>query len=570
MKDGKITVRPPRNKKPKNRNTSRSSTPREGGFRPKPKHAVKNTQSSTAQKETSLEPRIRKTGLRPSENLPIILETLPDANYALLDTGDGLKLEQYGDVRLIRPEQQAIWGRSQSDKEWDAATAIFTGDTDEEGMGRWRFTDDRTNETWPMAFDGVPYFGRFTSFRHVGVASLVAANAGAHVTHVDASKKAIGWARENQNFAKLDDKPIRWICEDAMKFVQREVRRGNKYDIILLDPPAYGRGPNGEVWQLFDHLPDMIDGCRDLLSDEPEMMVLTAYAIRASFFAIHEVVMDSFTDFKLKGSVQSGELIIREKHRYLEKKRHREETNSFIAEGMKLIIDALELGWNLKTLIFANSQKDNDTVQKLASRCIDDGADVLIVPEKVLGAVTRRDNPQMVIGIFSRRFIDSNTIKPSDEDVWIALDRVRDPGNLGTIMRTADAVGAKGIILIGETTDPFATETVRATMGSIFAMPICRMDEGSFIDFAEKWSGLVVGTHLEGSVDYRSPNYDGKPTLLIMGNEQSGMPPNLVDTCQQLIRIPQVGRADSLNLAIATGVCLYEIRRHNLSLTQEA
>lgn len=252
--------------------------------------------------------------------------------------------------------------------------------------------------------------------------------------------------------------------------------------------------------------------------------------------------------------------------RLLEKKRHREETKQFIAEGMKLVIDAVDQGWQLRTLIFAASQKENEAVQNLVSRCAAAGSDVLIVPEKVLSAITRRDNPQMVVGIFKHQLIDASAIAPTGEDVWIALDRVRDPGNLGTIMRTADAVGAKGVILVGETTDPFATETVRATMGSIFVTPICRMGEAEFIKFAETWNGLVVGTHLEGSVDYREPDYSGKPTLLIMGNEQSGMPPSLVDACHQLIRIPQVGRADSLNLAIATGVCLYEVRRHSLSL----
>ncbi len=343
-------MRPPKHKKSKSKAAKKPSVQRhagrarDAGFRPKPKHA----QSNDSQSQPAVAPRPRRTGRRPAEQLPLILETLPDDDYALLDSGDGLKLEQYGDVRLIRPEQQAIWGRSQPDRLWDEATAIFTGDTDEEGMGRWRFVDGRTDETWPMAFDGIPYYGRFTSFRHVGVfpeqaahwrsmrkciedskrplrvlnlfgytgvASLVAAAAGAHVTHVDASKKAIGWARENQVFADLQDKPIRWICEDASKFVQREIRRNNIYDIILLDPPAYGRGPNGEVWQLFDHLPDMMDGCRDLLSDDAQMLVLTAYAIRASFFAIHEVMMDAMTDFKKPGLVQSGELIIRERYR---------------------------------------------------------------------------------------------------------------------------------------------------------------------------------------------------------------------------------------------------------------
>lgn len=307
-------------------------------FRPKPKHAQTPTSERPA--------RARQIGHRPNETVPTILESEADDDYALLDTGDGLKLERYGSLTLVRPEQQAVWGRALSADEWDKADAVFTGDTEEEGIGRWRFPRAPLDETWPMAFDGVPYLGRFTAFRHVGVfpeqaahwramrdaietaarpikvlnlfgytgvASLVAAAAGAQVTHVDASKKAIGWARENQAHARLEDRPIRWICEDAMKFVQREGRRGNSYDIILLDPPAYGRGPSGEVWHLFDDLPDMLDGCRAILSERPVMMVLTAYAIRASFFAIHEMMMEAMTGLRTKGSVESGELIIRER-----------------------------------------------------------------------------------------------------------------------------------------------------------------------------------------------------------------------------------------------------------------
>jgi 23S rRNA (cytosine1962-C5)-methyltransferase len=199
-------------------------------------------------------------------------------------------------------------------------------------------------ETWPMRHDGIDYLGRFTSFRHVGVfpeqashwdhmahavlaanrpvkvlnlfgytglASLVAARAGAEVTHVDASKKAIGWARENQDLARLSDKPIRWIVEDAMKFTEREARRGNAYDVILFDPPAYGRGPKGEVWQLFEDLPRLTELCRSILSAKPIAMVLTAYSIRASFFAIHALMRDAFAG--MGGTVESGELIIREK-----------------------------------------------------------------------------------------------------------------------------------------------------------------------------------------------------------------------------------------------------------------
>jgi 23S rRNA (cytosine1962-C5)-methyltransferase len=286
----------------------------------------------------------RREGALPAERLPLILEVAPNADYALIDSGDGEKLEQYGPYRIVRPEGQAIWRRALPPREWDRADAIFTGDTDEEGLGRWRFPKTPLGETWQMKHDGIDYLGRFTSFRHVGVfpeqashwdhmagliasarrpvkvlnlfgytglASLVAARAGAEVTHVDASKKAIGWARENQEMAGLSQKPIRWICEDAMKFAEREARRGSLYDIVLFDPPAYGRGPKGEVWQLFSDLPALTDLCRQILTPKPLAVVLTAYSIRASFFAIHALMRDNFAG--RGGTVESGELIIREK-----------------------------------------------------------------------------------------------------------------------------------------------------------------------------------------------------------------------------------------------------------------
>lgn len=288
--------------------------------------------------------RHKRTGAYPAERLPVILEVEPGADYALLDSGNGRKLEQYGPLRIERPEGQAIWQPAMEASEWAKADAVFTGDTDEEGMGRWRFPREALGETWPMKHDGIDYLGRFTSFRHVGVfpeqathwrhmeglirnakrpvrvlnlfgytglASLVAARAGAEVTHVDASKKAIGWARENQELARLSDKPIRWICEDAMKFVEREERRGSAYDIILLDPPAYGRGPKGEVWQLFEQLPAMTDICRSILTRKPLAVVMTAYSIRASFFATHALMRDTFAG--MGGTLESGELVIREK-----------------------------------------------------------------------------------------------------------------------------------------------------------------------------------------------------------------------------------------------------------------
>ena len=300
-----------------------------------------NKSGSTAGVKSRFLPR--PSGKRPEEKLPVILETAASENYALIDSGNGLKLERYGNLRIIRPEGQALWQPALSEKDWQDVDAIFTGNTDEEGMGRWNFPKLPLGETWPLSWDGMSFLGRFTSFRHVGVfpeqdahwrfmeelikkanrpvkvlnlfgytglASLIAARAGAEVTHVDASKKAILWAKENQEVAQLTDRPIRWICDDAMKFVEREGRRGKHYDIILLDPPAYGRGPHGEVWQLFDHLPEMVKGCRAILSDNPIAVILTAYSIRASFFAIHELMRDEFTG--LGGLIESGELILRE------------------------------------------------------------------------------------------------------------------------------------------------------------------------------------------------------------------------------------------------------------------
>lgn len=310
--------------------------------------ATPKTVDTSAVKKTEKPQRLAPAKHRLSEITGMILESAPNKNYALLDSGDGQKLERYENYRIIRPEAQAIWQKSLPQKEWQNIDAIFTGDTDEEGMGRWAFPKRPLNETWPMAFDGVPFYGRFTSFRHTGVfpeqaahwrfmvdvlnlarkdkkrkdkpkvlnlfgytgvASLVAANAGAHVTHVDASKKAIGWAKENQELAGLQDKPIRWICEDAVKFCEREVRRGNTYDAILLDPPAYGRGPKGEVWQMFEDSPYLVDLCKQLMSKNPLFVVLTSYAIRASFFSIHELMQEVFGD--MRGELHSGELIIR-------------------------------------------------------------------------------------------------------------------------------------------------------------------------------------------------------------------------------------------------------------------
>ncbi len=247
-------------------------------------------------------------------------------------------------------------------------------------------------------------------------------------------------------------------------------------------------------------------------------------------------------------------------------KKFRDQNNAFMAEGLKLVIDALDLGWEIRTLIFAKAGRGNAAVEKVAARTVAAGGDVLEVSEKVLSSITRRDNPQMVVGVFTQRLVPLKDIRPANRDVWVALDRVRDPGNLGTVIRTVDAVGAKGVILVGDTTDPFSLETVRATMGSIFAVPVARASVEAFLAWRRGFPGLVAGTHLKGAVDYRSVDFSGKPVLLLMGNEQQGLPDDLAASCDRLLRIPQAGRADSLNLAVATGVMLFEIRRDALRL----
>lgn len=266
------------------------------------------------------------------------------ADYALLDMGHGKKLERYGPYTLVRPEPQAMGSPRLAEEAWEAADAVFSGDVEEEGAGRWRYKSP-IGETWETQWDEMAFFGRFTAFRHVGffpeqaahwqwmdrqlrnaylgrlprvlnlfgysgIASLVAARAGAEVTHVDASKKAVAYGKENQLLAGLEDKTIRWIVDDAMKFVQREIRRGNVYDGILLDPPKFGRGPKGEVWQLFEMLPEMLDACRQILSDEAQFMTLTAYAMRASYAAFDELMIEVMTG--KGGIVESGELMIAE------------------------------------------------------------------------------------------------------------------------------------------------------------------------------------------------------------------------------------------------------------------
>jgi 23S rRNA (cytosine1962-C5)-methyltransferase len=263
-------------------------------------------------------------------------------DYELLDSGDGLKLERYGPYEFIRPEPQAMWKPALKEKRWQDAHAVFQPSREESG-GHWVFKKS-VDPSWIMHYAQTTFQVQTTAGRHLGVfpeqaaqwdwiheiilasnrqiqvlnlfgytglASLCAAQAGARVTHIDASKKALQWARQNQLLSKMDDLPIRWLLDDAMKFVQREARRGNHYDGIILDPPKFGRGPKGEVWEFFELFPHLLEDCRAVLSPNPLFVVVTAYAIRASSLSLHFSLEQILKD--KRGEFASGELALQEK-----------------------------------------------------------------------------------------------------------------------------------------------------------------------------------------------------------------------------------------------------------------
>lgn len=249
--------------------------------------------------------------------------------------------------------------------------------------------------------------------------------------------------------------------------------------------------------------------------------------------------------------------------RALAMKKHRDETGLFLGEGLKLVTDALAVNWPVDTICFSGSVRDQPAVAQAAAKVHARGGTVLDVSEAVLGKITRRDNPQMVVGVFRQRLRPLAEVKPADGEVWVALEQVRDPGNLGTIVRTVDSVGAKGVILVGETCDPFSVEAVRATMGSMFHVPLVRASREAFLAWAKSTRTRLVGTHLKATHDYRRAAAPG-PVVLVMGNEQQGLSEPLAEACTVRVKIPMAGQADSLNLAVATGVMLYELRRDAL------
>jgi len=250
--------------------------------------------------------------------------------------------------------------------------------------------------------------------------------------------------------------------------------------------------------------------------------------------------------------------------RALHLKKERAESGLFLAEGLKLVTDALEEGWPIRTLVHATRVKDQPLVKRAIAGAKARGALVLEVSDEVLTKICRRDNPQMVVAAFEQR-LGALEALTAPKGVWVALEGIKDPGNLGTIVRTVDSVGAAGVILLGDTTDPFALEAVRATMGSLFHVPLIAASLEAFVAWKRALKVSVWGTHLKGAVDYRTVDWP-ETCVLMMGNEQSGLPETHVAACDGIVKIPMAGKADSLNLAVATAVMLYEIRRSRLTV----
>lgn len=261
-----------------------------------------------------------------------------EGGYRLLDSGHGRKLEQFGPHAFIRPEPQAMWSPRQNG--WDAAGEFIPG-SDEDGGGRWQLAADLPEQGWPVSWNEVSFTAQPTPFRHLqffpdmapvwdwmraqldgmteaetmnlfgytGVGSLALSRHG-RVTHVDASKKSVAQARENAALSGMEDRPIRWLVDDAAKFAAREVRRGNRYDGIILDPPKFGRGPKNETWRLEENLPALLADCRQLLDADSKFLFLTVYAVRMSSLALAGLVDELFSD--MPGTIEHGDLAVHE------------------------------------------------------------------------------------------------------------------------------------------------------------------------------------------------------------------------------------------------------------------
>ena len=251
--------------------------------------------------------------------------------------------------------------------------------------------------------------------------------------------------------------------------------------------------------------------------------------------------------------------------RALEMRKVRRQTGLFAAEGASLLLMARQAGWSLKSLIMLAGSGQGAAAEALLAWARRSDAECLEVSTAVLAKVAAKDNPQTVLGVFEQRWLSAPPPTVPAEALWLALEGVRDPGNLGTIIRTLDAVGASGLMLIGNTVDPYAREAVRASMGSIFNVALLRLSQAQFLAWRAAWPGEVVAAELAAQEDIRARPYRC-PVLLLMGSEGPGISAALGAAASRRVKIPMAGRLDSLNLAVATALMLYEIRRERLTL----
>ena len=252
--------------------------------------------------------------------------------------------------------------------------------------------------------------------------------------------------------------------------------------------------------------------------------------------------------------------------RALEMRKTRRETGLFVAEGLSILISARDMGRWPETLLYQSGTANEGPARGLVTAALQRGVECLEVSAAILEKLAARENPQTMLGVYRQEW--STTPPPgalNPGDVWLALEEIRDPGNLGTILRTVDAFGIKGAILIGSCVDVHSRESIRATMGSIFAVPLVRVSREEFLSWRKSWPGDVIGTHLSAKEDVRA--FKSKsPALVIMGSEGPGLSDDLAKACSHLVKIPMAGSLDSLNLAVATAITLFELKRDALKL----
>ena len=244
--------------------------------------------------------------------------------------------------------------------------------------------------------------------------------------------------------------------------------------------------------------------------------------------------------------------------RGLRDKKHRRLTGLFLAEGLRILTEAFEAGILPEMIWYASESGQHALVQQLTEAVEAAGGEVFVTSAEILSKLSGKDNPGAVIGVFRERLTPLADLDRASANIWLVAERLRDPGNLGTILRTGDAVGAGGLILIDDCTDPFSVEAVRASMGAIFTQAVAAARWEDFIPWLRSGPGQLAGTSLNTELDYQAPRYEA-PTFLLVGNEAQGLPPEYEAQCDLLVKMPMLGKADSLNAAVATAVMAYEV-----------